>query len=197
MGYFAYPCPGCGATGSIHDATCDFAEHARTEIEQAYIEIIATLADEPRRHDTLRRDLSPWDNLHAAALGRLQREGRIRETDSDTLEVAPGAVQAERLIEPNVEPIRTIHQHGSVPGCHDNAVFAMIAWYEMVGLSWEETRSRVLEWLHDSGTWARGGFEEATPEELVDAKRHVYEEGYGWREKAESARRVIERHLEV
>jgi hypothetical protein len=69
----------------------------------------------------------------------------------------------------------------------------MIAWYEMVGLSWEETRENVVEWLHESGTWDRGGFEEATPEALVDRKRHVYEAGYGWKEKADAAKRVIER----
>ena len=90
--------------------------------------------------------------------------------------------------------MRTLYRRGSVPGCHDNAVFAMIAWYEMVGLSWAETRENVVEWLHDSGAWARGGFEESTPGELVDAKRHVYESGYGWKEKAEAAKRVIERH---
>jgi len=72
-------------------------------------------------------------------------------------------------------------------------VFALIAWYEMVGLSWEETRERVVRWLRESGTWDRGGFEEATPEELVDAKRHVYEQGYGWKEKARAAKAVIDR----
>jgi hypothetical protein len=71
----------------------------------------------------------------------------------------------------------------------------MIAWYEMVGLSWEETRTNVVEWLRESGAWDRGGFEEATPEELVDGKRHVYEAGYGWKEKAAAAKRIIDRSL--
>ncbi len=195
MGYFAFPCPGCGTGGAVHDTDCGFAGRDRAAIEQAYIDIVATLVDEPRDERTLRTALGDWSGLHAAALGRLRREGRVRRTDDGTLEVTSGAAQAERLIEPDIEPIRTIYRHGSVPGCHDNAVFAMIAWYEMVGLSWAETRERVLEWLEESGTWARGGFEESTPEQLVEDKRHVHEQGYGWREKAESAKRVIEREL--
>ncbi|MFW6152720.1 MAG: DUF7474 family protein, partial [Halobacteriota archaeon] len=162
----------------------------------AYIDVVATLGDAPRPERDLRTVIGDWSGLHAAALGRLRREGRIRTTEGGDLEIAPAEVQAERLIEPTVEPIRTIHRLGSVPGAHDNAIFALIAWYEMVGLSWEETRERVLTWLDESGTWARGGFDESTPEELVDTKRHVYEQGYGWREKAEAAKRVIERTLD-
>lgn len=195
MGYFDYPCPGCGTTGSIHDPTCGFTERDRSAIEQAYIEVVATLGDRPRPERDLKTVIGGWSGLHAAALGRLRREGRIRSTDGGNLEIAPAEVQAERLIEPTVEPVRTVHRHGSVPGSHDNAIFALIAWYEMVGLSWQETRERMLTWLDESGTWARGGFDEATPEELVDGKRHVYEEGYGWREKAEAAKRVIEGEL--
>jgi len=64
----------------------------------------------------------------------------------------------------------------------------------MVGLDWPETRENVIDWLHESGTWARGGFEESSPEELVDTKQHVHEEGYGWKEKAVAAKRVIDGH---
>jgi len=96
---------------------------------------------------------------------------------------------------PDRDPLRTIYEKGSVHGAHDNSVFALIAYYEMVGLSWEETRENVIEWLRESGTWQRGGFEEDSPEELVDAKQHVYEQGYGWKEKAKAAKAVIDRHL--
>lgn len=196
MGYFAYPCPACGASGAVHDPDCGFADRDRSAIEQAYIEIVANSAAGSVTESQLRDGLS-WTPVHSAALTRLTREGRIGQADDGTLEVATGSEQAQRLIEPTVEPIETIYRHGSVPGCHDNAVFAMIAWYEMVGLSWEETRERVLRWLDESGTWARGGFEESTPEQLVDNKRHVYDAGYGWREKAESAKRVVERQLDL
>ncbi len=197
MGYFGFPCPGCGSGGAIHDSTCGFADKGRSSIEQAYIDIMATLGDGPKDEATLRGTLPSWSGLHGASLGRLRREGRVRTTETGLLEIAPASVQAERLIEPTVEPIRTIHEHGSVSGCHDNAIFAMVAWYEMVGLSWEETKDRVLTWLSESGTWDRGGFEESTPEELVEGKRHVYDQGYGWREKAEAAKRVIERELGI
>lgn len=197
MGYFAFPCPGCGTTGGVHDVDCGFSTSARSDIEVAYIEIVATLGASSRPIGELKAAVGDWTGLHAAALGRLRRDGRVREGDTNSLEIAPAHIQAERLVEPTVEPIRTIYRHGSVPGCHDNAVFAMIAWYEMVGLSWGETRERLLEWLEATGTWERGGFEESTPGELVDGKRHVYEQGYGWREKAEAAKRVIETELNV
>lgn len=95
-------------------------------------------------------------------------------------------------IEPTDGPMRTVYEYGSVAGAHDNSVFAMIAYYESKGLSWEDTRRQVINWLEESGTWDRGGFEESSPEALVDAKRHVYEAGYGWLEKAKAAKRVIE-----
>jgi hypothetical protein len=70
----------------------------------------------------------------------------------------------------------------------------MVAWYEMVDLSWGETREKVVSWLRDTGAWDRGGFEESSPEELVDDKRRVYDEGYGWKEAAQEAKSVIEQH---
>ena len=93
------------------------------------------------------------------------------------------------------EPVETVYGKGGVPGAHDNAVFAMIAFYEMVGLSWEEARENTIEWLEESGTWTRGGFEESSPEELVDSKRHVYEQGYGWKQAATEAKAVIDRRV--
>jgi len=105
------------------------------------------------------------------------------------------AEYAEQVSEPSIEPMATIYEHGSVPGCHDNAVFAMIAWYEMVDLSWPETKDNVVTWLRESGAWDRGGFEESSPEELVESKRHVYESGYGWKQAGQEAKAVIDRHL--
>ena len=71
----------------------------------------------------------------------------------------------------------------------------MLAFYEMVGLSWEEAHENTVDWLRESGTWDRGGFEESDPGELVDSKRHVYEEGYGWKQAATEAKAVIDRRL--
>lgn len=189
--HFAYPCPDCRSTSNLHDPACRFTGQRRHEIEKAYTDLIAWLTVEPRTEQTLREITHEWSARHAAALESLRREHRVRETEAGLLELLTPDDRKERISEPQHEPMRTIYQEGSVPGAHDNSVFALIAWYEMVGFSWEETRENVINWLQESGTWARGGFEEATPGELVDKKRHVYDEGYGWKEKAQAAKRVI------
>jgi hypothetical protein len=186
-----YPCPGCRTRTSLHEPECQFDGTPRPGIEKAYTDVVAVLAGGPKDEDALRTAADEWDPLRIAALNALQRERRVEERDGQ-LELLTPAGFREAVTDAAQDPIRTIQEKGSVPGCHDNAVFAMIAYYEMVGFSWEETRDRVVEWLETTGTWARGGFEESTPEELVESKRHVYDEGYGWREKAEAAKRVID-----
>ncbi|QCC46446.1 DUF7474 family protein [Halobellus limi] len=194
MPQFDYPCPDCRATNSLHDADCEFEGTPWPEVEKAYTDIVARLTAAPTEESELYDAVDgEWGALHRAALERLKRDERVTE-GNDVLRLRTSEEFREEVSEPTREPMRTIYRNGSVPGCHDNAVFAMIAWYEMVGLSWSETRENVIEWLRDSGAWARGGFEEPSPEALVDAKRHVYEAGYGWKEKAEAAKRVIDRH---
>jgi hypothetical protein len=189
---FSYPCPGCRSTNSLHDTDCRFEGTPWAEVERAYVDLLARLTASPRREADLRAAVE-WSALHEGALGQLKREDRLTERNG-VLRLRTAAEYREEVSEPTAEPLYTIYQHGSVPGCHDNAVFAMIAWYEMVGLSWAETKENVVEWLVESGTWERGGFEETSPGELVEKKRHVYEAGYGWKEKAQSAKRVIDRH---
>lgn len=196
MPTFHYPCPGCRTTNSLHDVDCDFEGVNWPTIEKAYTDLLAVLTAEPNGmpEPMLREAVDgEWGGLHKAALGALEREGRVVREDG-SVRLLTAAEFKELVSEPTREPMRTVYTHGSVPGCHDNAVFAMIAWYEMVGLSWAETKENVVEWLRTSGAWDRGGFEEATPEELVEKKRHVYDEGYGWKEKGQAAKRVIERH---
>jgi hypothetical protein len=193
---FRYPCPGCRTTNSLHDADCEFEGVSWPTIEKAYTDLLAVLtADRDGVSESGLRAAVPgeWDGLNKAALGALEREQRVVRDDGQ-LRLLTAAEFTELVSEPTREPMRTIYERGSVPGCHDNAVFAMIAWYEMVGLSWSETKENVAEWLRASGAWDRGGFEESSPEELVESKRHVYEEGYGWKEKGQAAKRVIERH---
>jgi hypothetical protein len=191
---FEYPCPDCRATNSLHDADCEFEGTPWPDVEKAYTDIVARLTIEPMAESELYDAVDgEWGALHREALDRLQRDGRVTEAN-DVLRLLTAEEFREAVSEPTREPMRTLYRRGSVPGCHDNAVFAMIAWYEMVGLSWSEARENVIEWLRESGAWDRGGFEESTPEELVDAKRHVYEAGYGWKEKAEAAKRVIDRY---
>ncbi|MFC7204926.1 hypothetical protein ACFQJC_15520 [Haloferax namakaokahaiae] len=195
MPYFDYPCPTCRSTTSLHDADCQFEGVPWVDVERAYVDIVSVLTGGPCDEETLRREApGEWESIHHAALSRLKRDGRISEAKSGVLRLLTAEEFREEVSEPTREPMRTLYTKGSVPGCHDNAVFAMIAWYEMVGLSWSETRENVVQWLRETGTWDRGGFEEATPQELVEKKRHVYEAGYGWKEKATAAKRVIDRY---
>lgn len=190
---YRYPCPGCRSDRVLHARDCRFEDRSRQEIERAHIEIISILSQEPVRKEELRAALGgSWTDLHESVLRMLSRDSRVDfEDNSDRLFLVPPAEIADR-IEPTSDPLRTIYKYGSVPGAHDNSVFAIIAYYASKGLTWEETRQQVLNWLRESGTWERGGFEESSPEALVDAKRHVYESGYGYLEKATAAKRVID-----
>ena len=132
-----------------------------------------------------------WTELYEATIRMLERDARIDVDDAGQIALVPPDDIADR-IEPTEDPLRTIYEVGSVAGAHDNSVFAMVSYYASKGLSWEDTRQQVLEWLERTGTWERGGFEEPSPQVLVDEKRHVYEEGYGWLEKARAAKAVID-----
>lgn len=220
---FEYPCPDCRSINSLHESDCRFEGVPWGRIEDAYLDTVAPLATGVRSEAELeaawetasegdpaaapgpgpgpgpggRReptaDVDPVA-LRRAALARLRREGRVDERNG-RLRLRTAEEYREEATEPSREPLRTIYRHGSVPGCHDNAVFAMIAWYEMVDLSWPETKDNVVTWLRESGAWDRGGFEESSPEKLVESKRHVYESGYGWKQAGQEAKAVIDRHL--
>lgn len=192
MPRFDYPCPYCRTTDNLHDPSCRFDGRDWTDIERVYVDIVAVLSAGGADGRTLEDAVDGWGPLHDAALHRLEQERRIVDRDDRVVLLTPDEFR-EQVTAAAREPIKTIYEQGSVPGAHDNAVFAMIAWYEMVGLSWPETKAKVVQWLRESGTWDRGGFEESTPEQLVEGKRHVYAEGYGWKEKAQAAKRVIER----
>ena len=194
MPRFEYPCPDCRTRTNLHEAGCDFDGVRWTDIESAYVDLLAHLSQGPLSEATLREAVDDWDQLHARTLSRLQRDQRVEETD-DSLTLLTAEEYKERVTHPTMEPLQTIYEKGSVHGAHDNAVFALVAFYEMVGVSWAETREQMLTWLEESGTWARGGFEEANPEELVDSKRHVYERGYGWKQAGREAKAVIDRRL--
>ncbi len=194
MARFEYPCPDCRTTSSLHKSDCRFDGTDWTTIERAYVNILSTLTDGPLREGRLREAIPVrWDRLHSAALSRLRHDQRIQETESGALELLSPEEFSEQVAVPTHDSLQTIYEHGSVPGCHDHAVFALVAYYEMVGLSWPETRERVTDWLRDSGTWERGGFEEESPEAVVTGKRHVYVRGYGWKQAAEEAANVIKR----
>ena len=188
---YRYPCPGCRSSTVLHGRDCSHDGRPRADIERAHIDIISTLSVGPSTKSDLRDAIDrPWDDLYESTLRMLERDARVDADDSVVSLVPPDEI-ADR-IEPTNDPLRTIYEHGSVGGAHDNSVFAMVSYYSSKGLTWEDTRRQVLNWLEESGTWARGGFEEPSPEALVEDKRHVHDEGYGWLEKATAAKRVID-----
>lgn len=197
--YHNYPCPDCGTTNSIHNPTCDHCYTSRAQVEKAYIDILSHLSVEAVAKDQLQNDIyNEWGELHEAVLTSLISAGLITLTSDMELQLV-SLDTAHDPIDPQYDPLRTLFQHGSVPGAHDNAIFALIAWYEARGLSWKETKENVIEWMHSTGSWDRGGFEESTPEEVLEKKKHVYDgpgngDGYGWRSRAEQAKKVIDTH---
>lgn len=191
----AYQCPDCRTDSNIHSVDCRFADVAHTVIASAYMDILATLVGRRITRPKLVSEVGDWESLHGAILATLSESGPVvTETVSDktVYTLQPADVFRESNLHPHYPPISTVYEHGSVPGCHDHALFAMVAWYEMQDVSWEETLEYVVDWLHESGTWERGGFEERTPEAAVQNKRHVWNEGYGWKRAAQEVVSTLE-----
>lgn len=193
-----YRCPDCRTASSLHEIDCRFEHFPRHEIETAYVGIIGNLSAAPHTKFGLKEAIPlDWSPLFDAVFDQLEREGRI-----EPIEAPDGAPDQYRLLTPDefaekkevppYDDLNTIYERGSVPGCHDDAVVAMIAYYEMVDFSWDRTKETVANWLRESGAWDRGGFSESSPEEVVENKRHVYDRGYGWKEAASAAASVIE-----
>jgi len=150
-----YRCPGCRTTSNLHDPGCAFEGTDRHHIEKAYTDLLGPLsAREYPDEDALREDVPErWSGLHAAVFGRLRSDQRVVEEDG-TVRLLPPAEYRDRVSRPTFEPLKTIYEKGSVSGAHDHSVFAMLAFYEMVGLSWEEAGEHTIEWLRESGTGA-------------------------------------------
>ena len=191
-----YRCPDCRTTSNLHDPGCEFEGTDRRHIEKAYVDLLGALSARTFPDEDALREAVPerWSGLHAAVFGRLRSDQRVVDEEGSLRLLAPDEY-TDRVSRPTFEPLKTIYENGSVPGAHDHSVFAMVAFYEMVGLSWEEARENTVEWLQESGTWDRGGFDESSPEKLVDSKRHVYEQGYGWKQAATEAKAVIDRRV--
>ena len=78
MPRFAYPCPGCRTTNSLHDAGCDFEGTEWHHVEQAYTDVLTVLLDGPVTESALQHAVhGEWSGLHRAALDLLRREGRV------------------------------------------------------------------------------------------------------------------------
>lgn len=204
---FAYPCPDCGSLHHFHYVDCEWDELSRADIEEAYTRIVSAFIAEhvarqlhgmnPRiSFGKLRRRVSTemetglWRSEHTACLHALKRHRLVDEDDDGLRLISPDAFEHEVI--PQFDPMKTVYEYGPVDGCKDYAVFAMVSWCEMVELSWEQTVEFMRDWLTETGAWERESWAESSIDELLASKRHVYEKGLGWKNRAENAKRIID-----
>ena len=186
-----YQCPDCHTTNTLHSFGCEFEGTSRSEFEKAHIDIIAVLSRIVCSKEKLIENCHEWDDLHEAVFERLCSINHVQRTDEGFYTIASPSERRRETV-PYSEPLATIWREGTFEGCHDNGLFALMAFYSHLDLSWEETKQELLEWYQRTGTWERGGFDEPEPEALIEKKRHIWEEGYGWKTKGQQAKQVIE-----
>jgi hypothetical protein len=156
------------------------------------MDILSVLSVLPCRKSSLEDSVDGgWTDLHEDCFKTLWGLNHIKLNDSSQFALLTPDEQQES-VEPTQEPLRTIYEHGTVPGCHDNGIFALIAWYANQDLSWDETKQKLREWFSRTGTWRRGGFSEPSKDEVLEKKKHVWEEAYGWSSMGQAAKRQIE-----
>ncbi|EMA47626.1 DUF7474 family protein [Halococcus saccharolyticus] len=200
---YGYKCPQCRTENAAHSPGCKFASLADGKIEEAHVDIISSLAMSRHSEDEL-KDEAPnnWLAIHDAVLDLYLSEGRIthemRENedkpDEEVLRLlTPDEYRAQ--LSPTHENIKVVWENGPVDGVKDVSVTAIVSWHEMKDFSWEETRQRTIDWLRDTGAWGRGSWEESSPAEVVDAKKHVHDRGYGWANAASEAAGSIKNQM--
>ena len=199
-----YSCPVCLSGLSVHDYGCEWSDVTMSTIEKAYIDILAILTRAPQtRLDLVKNVHGDWSKIHSRVFDRFDRERRIvsiGEVEQEGTEQlvyklrTPDEIRADKEI-PSHEDLKIIYEQGGCDGCLDDSVVSMIAYWEMVGFDWRKTRQLTLDWLADSGTWGRGTFQESSPEQLVDSKKHIHEKGYGWKNAASQASSTIQANL--
>lgn len=170
------------------------------KIEKAYTDILAILTRAPQtRYDLKDAVHGEWSDIHEEVLDRFKRESRIESIgevgqaglDRSVWRLLTADEYREHSKQPNHADLETIYEHGPVDGCKDDAIVSMISYWEMIGLSWPEAREAAIEWLVETGAWSRGNWEESSPEEIVDSKKHVFDKSYGWKNVARQAASVI------
>lgn len=198
----SYACPSCRTTMNVHKMECRHEGTSIHMIEEAYIDIIHPLTVKPHsKFDIIEcaNEIGDhnWSQIHQEVLNRLKNEQRIEVIGTITQEggewpvyrlLTPEEYREQREV-PSDEDLRVIYEEGPVPGCRDNALYAMIAYYENVGMSWERTQELVMDWLDDHG-WS-SGWDGETAEEHIRNKRHVYDEGYNPGTQAREAAETI------
>lgn len=207
---FNYECPGCSSATEYHSEDCQYKDFSRGEIEARYIQILSQLAiggeiaeEDMNGGNKITHGRKSGEDLQKGILFKLQRENHIIKTNSEKAKEIGYSSDSKKYVlltedqrkeilsTPDFEPMKTLYEYGTVPGCQDNGVFAMISFLNSAGLSWDETKEQVIEWLEETNSWERGSFEEQSIEQLVDKKRHVWANNYGFMDKAEAAVAII------
>lgn len=196
-----YSCPKCHSNYKVHSEECQWSGIAWERIEKAYTDILSILTRAPQTQPDLEDSThGEWTTIHDGVFDRLKRDGRLESigtaeqtgSERDVWRLLTPDEYKEASKTPSHEHLRVIHEHGPVDGAKDDSVVAIVSYYEMIGLSWEETLETTVEWLEETGAWDRGSWEESSPEALVRDKKHVYDDSYGWATAAKQAAAVIE-----
>lgn len=199
---FSYRCPGCYVTNRLHKDNCDYSDVHPHDWERAYVDIVSVLiqrktvrnagdVDLPMNYEWIRDATEhTWTPLYDACLGLLKRENYVIKDDADRLVILSPSQRKDRQT-PSHGDIELIHEFGTCDGALDHGTSAMVSWCEMSEFDWERTREFVIDWLRETGTWERGSFEEPDPETLVDDKKHIHDNGVGWKNFAENTVRQM------
>lgn len=210
-------CPECESEYAFHHVDCELDGFEMWEIERAYVDIIARLTgrEEPWQYEELRDDIEAvpeeaddgpnfqstesdagpvdhpgWTPVHRACLHYLYDVGRAVEL-AEGIDISEPGEQQEGVI-PSNDPLRTVYEYGPIDGCKDYAVYSMVSWCELIDLSWDQTKAFVVHWLNESGRWDDEDWGERSPQQLVEDKQHIHENGMGWGEYPEMARVEME-----
>lgn len=121
-----------------------------------------------------------YREIHDDCLHQLKDDRRVAETEEMGGLYVKTPEQRQREIIPTFDPIQTIYEHGPVDGAKDYAVYTMVSWTELVGLTWEQACNFLHEWLEETNSWAELSWGERSIQQLLDSKKHVHDRELGW-----------------
>lgn len=212
---FDYPCPDCGVTHNLHETECDYEDTDIQKIRKAYTDIVSVLTvagagqqlmDAPPgiSYDRLREQVNEilqdqppetrglWRDIHNDCLHELKNRQRVGETEEMGGIYLKQPEDRKQEIIPTFDPIQTIYECGPVDGAKDYAVYSMVSWTELVGLTWDQAKNFLTEWLEETNSWEELSWGEHSIGQLIESKKHVHERGLGWGDYAGIAAAHIE-----
>lgn len=205
---WSYRCPDCGTTSTVHEPGCGYTALAFETIQRAYTDVLSVLVTAGARTQSASSapegitfsqlasrvtDLvedEQWRELHEDVLHTLKTHRLVTESDG-VIRVQHPDDRASEIV-PTYDPVKTVYEYGPADGAKDYAVYSMVSWCEMHDLTWPQTCAFVRRWLDETDAWEDLEWSEYTVGELLEGKRHVYDQGLGWMENAQNAKHAIE-----